>query len=92
MTIHRCTDKDKQRILEIFNDAILNSTAIYDYEPRTLPMIDDWFEARAKRNYPIIGAFGDEDELLGFASYGSFRDRPAYKYTVEHLVYVNKVC
>jgi len=43
---------------------------------------------KKKGNYPIIGAFDANDILLGFASYGMFRSRPAYKYTVEHSVYV----
>jgi phosphinothricin acetyltransferase len=37
----------------------------------------------------VIGAVDDAGVLLGFASYGVFRARPAYKYTVEHSVYVH---
>ena len=38
---------------------------------------------------PVIGAVAENKELLGFASYGVFRAWPAYKYTVEHSVYVS---
>ncbi len=75
-------------ILDIFNEAIANSTAIYDYEPRTIEQIQAWFEIKAAGNYPVIGAIDDQGKLLGFATYGVFRDRPAYKYTIEHSVYV----
>ena len=77
-------------ILSIFNEAILNSTALYDYKPRTLEMMQAWFEAKAKGNFPVIGAQGAGGELMGFASYGPFRAWPAYKYSVEHSVYVDQ--
>ncbi len=88
MKIRECTEKDKQAILDILNDAILNTTALYDYKPRTMQMTDSWFDAKIKGKYPVIGVFGDNEELLGFGSYGSFRNWPAYKYTIEHSIYV----
>jgi L-amino acid N-acyltransferase YncA len=76
-------------ILAIFNEAIANSTALYDYKLRTDDDMARWFAGKAAKNYPVIGAQNDIGELLGFASYGQFRERPAYKYTVEHSVYVD---
>ncbi len=48
-----------------------------------------WFDAKERNNYPVIGVENESGELMGFASYGQFRERPAYKYTVEHSVYVD---
>lgn len=76
-------------ILAIFNEAIVNSTALYDYKPRTAESMVTWFEAKAKGRYPVIGVENEQGELMGFASYGTFRAWPAYKYTVEHSVYVD---
>ena len=76
-------------ILAIFNDAIANSTALYDYKPRTKEMMATWFETKSKGKFPIIGIENDSGELMGFGSYGIFRAFPAYKYTVEHSVYVD---
>jgi L-amino acid N-acyltransferase YncA len=76
-------------ILAIFNEAIANSTALYDYQLRTPEQMVSWFEAKARRRYPVIGIENGSGELMGFASYGMFRERPAYKYTVEHSVYVD---
>ena len=76
-------------ILGIFNEAIENSTALYDYKLRTAADMQAWFDAKERKNYPVICVENDSGELLGFASYGQFRERPAYKYTVEHSVYVD---
>jgi phosphinothricin acetyltransferase len=76
-------------ILAIFNEAIANSTALYDYTLRTDADMSAWFDGKAARDYPVIGVENAAGELLGFASYGKFRERPAYKYTVEHSVYVD---
>ena len=77
-------------ILDIFNDAILHSTALYDYYPRTPQNMDDWFAAKARGGFPVLGLEDDNGVLAGFGSYGSFRAWPAYKYTVEHSVYVHR--
>ena len=76
-------------ILEIFNEAIANSTALYDYKPRDAEWMVSWFAAKTKGRYPIIGLENDAGDLLGFATYGMFRERPAYKYTVEHSIYID---
>ena len=85
-----CTcESHAEEILEILNDAIVSSTALYDYKPRKLEGMVNWFNAKESGRFPIIGAV-ESDRLLGFASYGTFRPWPAYKYTVEHSVYVHK--
>lgn len=75
-------------ILQLFNHSIQHSTALYEYQPRTLATIEQWFATKAAGRFPIIGAINEQGELAGFASYGAFRPQPAYKYTVEHSVYV----
>jgi L-amino acid N-acyltransferase len=77
-------------ILDIYNDAIANTTAVYEYRLFQPEKIRTWFADKQAGNYPVIGAVDDSGTLLGFATYGVFRARPAYKYTVEHSVYVHK--
>jgi L-amino acid N-acyltransferase len=81
--------RHSRAILAIFNEAIENSTALYDYKLRTDADMQAWFDGKERRNYPVICAEDDSGELMGFAAYGQFRERPAYKYTVEHSVYVD---
>jgi L-amino acid N-acyltransferase YncA len=91
VTIIPCDyQRHAQPILAIFNDAIANSTVLYDYKPRTMETMAGWFEAKLKGAYPVIGVESDSKELMGFATYGTFRAWPAYKYTVEHSVYVEE--
>lgn len=88
MKIIRCDEAYAEPILAIFNDAILHSTALYDYKPRTAEIMVRWFETKQRGNFPVVGAISDAGEFMGFASYGTFRAWPAYKYSVEHSLYI----
>jgi phosphinothricin acetyltransferase len=77
-------------ILEILNEQIRTSTAVYEYQPRTADSMTAWFKAKEAKAFPVIGVEDEAGTLMGFASYGVFRERPAYKYTVEHSVYVHE--
>ncbi|MFP4595465.1 GNAT family N-acetyltransferase [uncultured Ralstonia sp.] len=90
-TIAQCTfEGHAEAILAIFNEAILNSTALYDYKPRAPQSMVAWFEAKRAGGFPVVGVEGNDGALLAFGSYGTFRAWPAYKYSVEHSVYVHK--
>ena len=78
---------DIDTILEIINHEILHSTSIYDYEPRDFETQKLWFEEKQTQNLPVIVA-ETENGAIGFATYGSFRQKEAYKFTIEHSVYV----
>ena len=88
--VHCTRERHGDAILDIFNDAILHSTALYEYQPRTPQRIDEWFAAKAQGGFPVLGIEDDDGTLAGFGSYGAFRAFPAYKYTVEHSVYVQQ--
>lgn len=79
---------DCPTILEIINFNILNSTALYDYVPRTLVQQQAIFQDKIKKGFPIIVAVENE-KVIGFGYYSEFRFREAYKFTVEHSVYVH---
>ncbi|ATP42008.1 N-acetyltransferase [Solibacillus sp. R5-41] len=80
---------DISTILEIFNDNILNSTAIYMYEEQTLAQRMAWYEQKMQNDEPLF-VYEENGEVAGYAAYGPFRAYPAYQYTVEHSVYVHK--
>lgn len=82
--VHCTHARHTEEIRAIFNEAILNTTALFDYEPRSSALLESWFAVKEEQGHPIIGIEADDGTLLGFASYGTFRSWPAYKYTVEH--------
>ena len=84
-----CTEaRHASAILDIFNEAIVTSTALYDYKPRAPESMVGWFATKRNNGFPVVGLEDEAGTLLGFASYGTFRAWPAYKYSVEHSVYV----
>lgn len=87
--IREANEKDLPDILEIYNDAIENTTAIYTYKPLTLSEREKWLKSKCEEGYPVL-VYEQDNKAVGFASFGTFRAWPAYKYTAEHLVYVHK--
>lgn len=79
--------QDTETIVAILNYYIANSTALYDYELRTLEQQQAIFEEKLGKGFPVIVAT-IEEHVVGFGYYSEFRFREAYKYTVEHSVYV----
>jgi L-amino acid N-acyltransferase YncA len=110
LSIRLARETDIPGILDIYNDAILNTTALYTYEPFTAAMMQQWFADKQAKNLPVFvaaaahtpaetnaqpaagsPAAGQSTGIIaGFASYGPFRPWPAYKYSVEHSIYVHK--
>lgn len=89
MIIREAIEDDLSQILEIYNDAILNTTAVYDYYPHTLEMRRQWFTTKKEQNFPVFVAI-ENNEVMGFSSIGPFRAWTGYRFTVENSVYVAK--
>jgi len=87
--IRQATEKDLMDILEIYNDAILSTTAIYDYKSHTLDDRMQWYEKKKQDGYPLL-VFEKNDKVVAFATFSPFRAYPAFKYTIEHSIYVHK--
>ena len=85
--IRHATEQDLPAILDIYNDAIVNTTAVYDYEPHSLDMRRAWFAAKQQQGYPVFVA-EENGQVYGFSTLGPFRSWAAYQYSVEHSVYV----
>ena len=86
-TIRLARKTDIPPITDILNHEILHSTAIYDYEPRTVDYQLEWYDQKLKDQMPIIIVEG-EGEVLGFGTFGIFRPKVAYRFSVEHSIYV----
>jgi phosphinothricin acetyltransferase len=87
--IREAEARDVQAILDIYNDAILHTTAVYDYEPHTMEQRTAWYEQKRKDGFPVF-VYEVDGRVAGFASYGPFRAWAAYRYTIEHSIYVHR--
>lgn len=87
IAIHPYQSEDTQAILDIINYNILHSTALYDYNIRTYEQQKAILDDKLAKNFPVIVAEAN-GQVVGFGMYSEFRFREAYKFTVEHSVYV----
>jgi L-amino acid N-acyltransferase YncA len=88
MTVRPATRADLPGIHDIYNDAVLTTTATYDYEPRTMDYRLAWFEEHAKQDYPIFVAQNGDGGIVGWSALNPYHARPGYRFTTENSVYV----
>ncbi|MNQ73549.1 N-acyltransferase YncA [compost metagenome] len=79
---------DLPAIRDIYNDAVLNTTAIWNEQPVDLVNRQSWYDARQAQQYPILVATGEAGAVLGYASFGDWRPFEGFRHTVEHSVYI----
>ena len=91
ITVRNATINDLQQMLDIYNEIIKNTTAVFQYEPHTLQQRAEWFAQKQKENYPVFIA-EENNIVLGFSTFGQFRNWQAYKHSVENSVYVKADC
>lgn len=87
MLIREARLEDLPAILDIYNEVIMTSSAVYCDNPVSLDDRRQWFESRQTQGYPVLVA-EDDGEVIGFASFGDFRSYPGFRYTVEHSVHL----
>lgn len=87
ITIATATTEDLEAILAIVNYEIAHTTAIYDEIARSMEQQKAIFFDKQKNNFPLLVA-KENNKVIGFATYGTFRPKSAYRFTVEHSVYV----
>ena len=88
MNVRPTTRDDLFGILEIYNEAVLNTTASYDYEPRTLEHRIAWFEDHVKNNLPVLVVVNEAGRVVGWGALNRYHDRKGYQFTAENSVYV----
>ena len=89
ITIRDAAEADLPGIMDIYNDAVANTTAIWNEAVVDLENRRAWFTARRERGFPVLVAVRGR-QVLGYASYGDWRAFDGYRHTVEHSVYVQK--
>ncbi len=88
MQIIPATTEHCAAIATIYNDAVVNSSATFDTEPRTERGIVEWLAAHDAR-HPVLVAC-DGGAVVAWASLSRWSDRPAYNGTAEISIYVEE--
>jgi len=87
--VRNAETKDLASIREIMNDAVLNTTAIYDYHERSDVYVQHWFESLTQAGMPVLVC--EVDGLcVAYGCYAVFRPKDGYRFCVEHSIYVHK--
>ncbi len=88
MRVRDARPEDAEAIAGIYNDAVTNTTAIWNEQTVDADNRAAWLSERQGSGYPVLVATTGEDEVVGYASFGDWRAWDGYRHTVEHSVYV----
>ncbi len=87
MLIRKAEQKDLHRLLDIYNYEVVNGVSTLDLNPRTLEEWQDWFDRHNVGNHPLyVAEIGGH--AAGYATLSSYRDKEAYRSTVELSIYI----
>lgn len=88
--IRKATEHDLSAIKDIYNYAVLNTTATYDINPR-----DDKYFANMLSEHTgkyLLAVYEDNGDIIGYVALSQFSRRDAYDITAELSVYVKNDC
>lgn len=86
--IRPATPADAEATAAIYNHEVLGSTVTFDMVTRTVEQQAEWLSARSGALEVVVAEL--DGTVAGFASLSPFRERPAYRTTVENSVYVHR--
>jgi phosphinothricin acetyltransferase len=88
MRVRLANIDDVEPTRTIYNLEVTESTVTFDLVPRTSDEQRSWLTARSGAHAVLVAE--NDGDVVGFASFSPFRDRPAYSTTVEDSVYVRR--
>lgn len=80
---------DLETVTAIYNEIVLSTDAIYSEETKSEKEIQTWIEGKVSAGFPFFVGCVD-DSIIGFSTYGLFRERTGYRFTVEHSVHLHR--
>ena len=89
LTLRTANESDLPGILAIYNHAVRHTTAIWNETEVDLENRRAWLQLRQSKNFPVLVAV-EENNILGYASYGEWRAFDGYRHTVEHSIYIHE--
>ncbi|MBR5329427.1 MAG: N-acetyltransferase [Firmicutes bacterium] len=89
MTIRTAEKRDIADLLAIYNYEVEYGVATFDLNPKSMDEWEMWFAAHNVENHPLIVA-EEDGRAVGYASLSSYREKEAYRTTVELSLYIHK--
>ena len=86
LTIRGARLSDVDAITEIYNEAILTTTATFDTVPKSVSERLNWLKSHEERHPVIVGEL--DETVVGWASLSRWSERSAYDDTAETSFYV----
>jgi len=80
---------DCDAIMQIYNDAVLNTTATYDLQPQTIDARIKWFHDHEATGMPMFVA-EENGVVIAWSSLSIFRGKEGYRFTVENSIYIGE--
>jgi L-amino acid N-acyltransferase YncA len=87
--IRDCEERDMPAIQAIYADAVLTGQASFELEPPSVDEMRRRWQVRVSEGYPFLVAEAD-GQISGYAYAGTYHGRPAYAWTVENSIYVDR--
>lgn len=88
MKLRTAVQADLAALLDIYNYEVVNGVATLDLAPKTMKERQGWLDSHNVENHPLIVA-EEEGVIMGYASLSEYREKEAYRSTVELSVYVH---
>jgi L-amino acid N-acyltransferase len=89
LQVRLATVADAEVVQAIYNYEVMHTTATFDLVPRSLADQEAWLAARSGA-FAAVVAEDLDGRVLGFASLSPYKERAAYRTTVEDSVYVDR--
>jgi len=97
MHIRDAASGDAEGLMAIYNDAVTNTTAIWNETEVDVANRAAWIKDHERAGYPVLVAMGknapgarEQGAVLGYATFGDWRAFDGYRHTVEHSVYIRR--
>jgi L-amino acid N-acyltransferase YncA len=87
-TIRDARPEDLPSVREIYNHYVANSTVTFDELPMTLKALRSKFLHLTKLGMPFIVAESPSGQILGYAYVYPWKEKAAYRFTVENSIYL----
>jgi phosphinothricin acetyltransferase len=90
ISLRQATPADAEQIRAIYNHEVLHTAATFDLVPRTAEEQLAWQAQRSGAFATIVAVDDASGEVVGFGALSPYKERAAYRTSVENSVYVRR--